>query len=80
MSLVIHIDDVVVVTHRPAYVFTFAVGLSAAGVHLHQHVFTRPCATARDAPWHNADSPVAPQIPASGLDALCAELAAALPS
>ncbi|WP_431971579.1 HIT family protein [Nocardia sp. bgisy134] len=64
---------------EPAHVFTFVAGLSAAGVHLHQHVFTRPASTARDVPWHNADSPDAPQIPASGLDALCAEPTAALP-
>ncbi|MEU6189235.1 hypothetical protein [Nocardia sp. NPDC047038] len=33
--------------------------------HVHQHVFTRPFDTARDVPWHNADSPDAPRIPAS---------------
>ncbi|MGV9821964.1 HIT family protein [Nocardia xishanensis] len=64
---------------EPAHVFTFVAGLSAAGVHLHQHVFTRPSGTARDVPWHNADSPDAPRIPASGLDSLCAELPAAFP-
>ncbi|MFR9769077.1 HIT family protein [Nocardia sp. SC052] len=62
---------------EPAHVFTFVAGLSVA--HVHQHVFTRPSDTARDVPWHNADSPDAPRIPASELDALCAELAAALP-
>ncbi|MGY2008502.1 HIT family protein [Nocardia gipuzkoensis] len=62
---------------EPAHVFTFVAGLSVA--HVHQHVFTRPSGTARDVPWHNADSRDAPRIPASGLDALCAELAAALP-
>ncbi|MFD3430257.1 HIT family protein [Nocardia fluminea] len=127
VSPVIHIDDLVVVTHRPAHdewvrpgylfveprrhvatldllddietvafahavrssigalrrvlepahIFTFVAGLSVAGVHLHQHVFTRPAGTARDVPWHNADSADAPQIPAAGLDALCAELTAA---
>ncbi|UGT68569.1 hypothetical protein LTT66_36505 [Nocardia gipuzkoensis] len=35
--------------------------------------------TARDVPWHNADSRDAPRVPACGLDALCAELAAAWP-
>ncbi|WP_433662273.1 HIT family protein [Nocardia sp. CA-128927] len=64
---------------EPAHVFTFVAGLSAAGVHLHQHIFTRPSGTARDVPWHDADSSAAPRIPASELDALCAELAAALP-
>ncbi|MGW5724703.1 hypothetical protein [Nocardia beijingensis] len=39
------------------HVFTFVAGMSVAGVHLHQHVFTRPAGTARDVPWHNADSP-----------------------
>ncbi|MGW6118017.1 HIT family protein [Nocardia sp. NPDC055165] len=63
---------------EPAHVFTFVAGLSAAGVHLHQHIFTRPVGTGRDVPWHNVDSPDAPQIPASGLDALCVELAAAV--
>ncbi|TCJ97661.1 HIT family protein [Nocardia alba] len=65
---------------EPAHVFTFVAGLSAAGVHLHQHVFTRPADTAPDVAWHNADSAAAPQIPATGLDALCTELAAAFPN
>ncbi|WP_094028451.1 HIT family protein [Nocardia cerradoensis] len=64
---------------EPTHVFTFVAGLSAAGVHFHQHVFTRPADTASDVPWHNADTPDAPRIPASGLHALCTELAAALP-
>ncbi|MGK8524914.1 HIT family protein [Nocardia asteroides] len=62
---------------EPAYVFTFVAGMSVA--HVHQHVFTRPSGTARNVPWHDADPPEAPRIPASGLDELCAELAAALP-
>ncbi|MEU6558860.1 HIT family protein [Nocardia nova] len=64
---------------EPAHVFTFVAGLSVAGVHLHQHIFTRPAGTARDVAWHDADFPGAPRIPASGLDALCTELAAAWP-
>ncbi|PKV98010.1 HIT family protein [Nocardia fluminea] len=64
---------------EPAHVFMFVAGLSAAGVHLHQHIFTRPAGTARDIPWHHADSADAPRIPATGLDALCGELAAAFP-
>ncbi|UGT44134.1 hypothetical protein LTV02_12405 [Nocardia yamanashiensis] len=63
---------------EPAHVFTFVAGLSIAGVHLHQHVLTRPVGTARDVAWHNADSPDAPQIHASELDGLCTELAAAM--
>ncbi|MGC4993184.1 HIT family protein [Nocardia salmonicida] len=62
---------------EPAHVFTFVAGLSAAGIHLHQHIFTRPAGTALDLPWHSADSPDVPQIPAPALDALCVELAAA---
>lgn len=63
---------------EPAHVFTFVAGLSVAGVHLHQHVFTRPIGTARDVAWHNADSPDAPRIRSSELAGLCAELAAAM--
>lgn len=63
---------------EPAHVFTFVAGLSAAGSHLHQHIFTRSSDIPRDVPWHDADSPDAPQIPAAELDALCTELASAL--
>ncbi|MFC8528786.1 HIT family protein [Nocardia sp. NPDC057227] len=63
----------------PGHVFTFVAGLSAAGVHLHQHVFTRPAATPAAVSWHDADSTTAPRIPATELGALCAELAAAMP-
>ncbi|WP_084524203.1 HIT family protein [Nocardia inohanensis] len=62
---------------EPAHVFTFVAGMSAAGVHLHQHIFTRPSGATRDIPWHNADFLGAPRIPASDLVALCAQLAAA---
>ncbi|MFB7718144.1 HIT family protein [Nocardia sp. NPDC056100] len=63
---------------EPAHVFTFVAGLSVAGVHLHQHIFTRPVGTARDVAWHDADSPGVPRMRSSELSGLCAELAAAM--